>query len=154
MPKKFESWQFWAAAKKLLGETTLLAILGRRNGRTIRLYSADPKYTQRRCRDPLEHLHAILSELDTFGRGDVARLAIRYLQTAIDGDKDIPQTGQLLPDIHLELLADYQAVADLQAAIVNNAAPDQVAKLTIAATEEIDRTLARYCLDHGQNIET
>ena len=148
MPDKFQSWQFWAAAKKTLGESRLMLILGRRNGRTIRMYSADPKYTQERCRDPLEHLHIILSEMELFGRGDVAGLAIRYLETALD-DAYTPGAAELQPNINLEILADYQALAVLQLAIQNNAAPDDVADLAQEAKEEIDRTLARYISDNG-----
>ncbi len=67
---------------------------------------ADPKYTIERCRDPLQHLHIFFSELDTFGRGDVARLAIRYLQSALDGH-DIDQVADLQPTVNAEILADY-----------------------------------------------
>ena len=143
MPKGFKSWQFWAAAKKTLGETRLLLILGRRNGRTIRMYSADPRYTQDRCRDPLEHLHTILQELDTFGRGDIARLAIEYLMTAVD-DHHIPPASDLQPTMNLEILMDYQAISDLQKAISIGATTDEVAALAEEAKREIDRTLAKY----------
>ena len=144
MSEKFQSWQFWAAAKKLLGESNLMLILGRRNGRTIRMYSADPKYTIDRCRDPLQHLHIIFSELDTFGRGDVARLAIRYLESALDDEPASDQVMDLLPTMDAEVLADYQAVADLQAAVRDRLPVDQVADLASAARDEIDRTLAKY----------
>ena len=143
MPKGFQSWQFWSAAKKTLGESRLLLILGRRNGRTIRMYSADPRYTQERCRDPLEHLHIILQELDTFGRGDIARLAIEYLSAAVD-DHHCPSATDLQPTMELEVLMDYQAVGDLQRAIAAGAAPDQVAAMAEDAKREIDRTLAKY----------
>ncbi len=143
MPKGFESWQFWSAAKKTLGETRILMILGRRNGRTIRMYSADPRYTQDRCRDPLEHLHAILSELDTFGRGDIARLAIEYLLTAVE-DRYLPPAAELQQTMNLEILMDYQAVSDLQKSISGGASTDEVAALAEEAKREIDRTLAKY----------
>ncbi len=143
MPNKFQSWQFWAAAKKLLGESNLLLILGRRNARTIRMYSADPKYTVERCRDPLEHLHIIFSELDTFGRGDVARLAIKYLQSAID-PQDVSKVADLQPTMDAEILADYKSVADLQVAIVDGAPVDMVSDFAAEAKAEIDRTLAKY----------
>ena len=144
MPEKFQSWQFWAAAKKLLGESNLMLILGRRNGRTIRLYSADPRYTQDRCRDPLQHLHIIFQELDTFGRGDVARLAIRYLESALDDEATADQVAALLPTMEEEILADYQAVYHLQSAIRDGLPVDQVADLAAEARAEINRTLARY----------
>ncbi len=143
MPKGFQSWQFWAAAKKTLGETRLLLILWRRNGRTIRMYSADPRYTQDRCRDPLEHLHTILQELDTFGRGDISRLAIEYLMTAVD-DHHIPPVSDLQPTMNMEILMDYQAINDLQKAISIGATTDEVAALAEEAKREIDRTLAKY----------
>lgn len=148
MTKKFQSWQFWAAAKKLLGEPNLMLILGKRNGRTIRMYSADPKYTQERCRDPLKHLHIIFSELDTFGRGDVARLAIRYLESAID-PQDVSRIAEMQPTIEEEILADYKSVADLQVAIVDGAPVDIVSDFAVEAKEEIDRTLAKYIKLNG-----
>ena len=143
MSERFQSWQFWAAAKKLLGESRLMMILGRRNGRTIRTYSADPRYTQQRCKDPLEHLHTILSELDTFGRGDIARLAIQYLETALT-NQEIPASRELQDTIEAEVLADYQAVAAMQAAIDKGRPIDEVAELVAEAKAEIDRTLTKY----------
>ncbi len=143
MSERFQSWQFWSAAKKLLGESRLMMILGRRNGRTIRTYSADPRYTQERSKDPLEHLHTILSELDTFGRGDIARLAIQYLETALT-DQEIPTACELQDTIEAEVLADYQAVASMQAAIDGGRPIDEVAELVAAAKAEIDRTLTKY----------
>ena len=149
MPKRFKSWQFWAAAKKLLGETNLLMILGRRNARTIRMYSADPRYTQDRCRDPLQHLHIIFQELDTFGRGDVARLAIEYLQSALDDTHNIEGVSDLKSTLNAEILADYQAVAELQRAIEDGMTPDEVADKARLAKEEIDRSLAKYLQEVG-----
>jgi len=147
MPNRFESWQFWSATKKLLGESRLMMILGRRNGRTIRMYSADPKYTVERCLDPLQHLHAIFSELNLFGRGDVAGLAIKYLQTAVD-DQALPDhVSNLLPTIESEILADYQAVAALQAGISDGIDADQASDLATEAKYEIDRTLSKYLQD-------
>lgn len=151
MPNNFRSWQFWAAAKKLLGESNLLRILGKRNGRTIRMYSADPKYTVERCRDPLQHLHIIFSELDTFGRGDVARLAIRYLATALDDSDDLDKVAELQPTLDAEVVADYQAVGDLQRAIGEVAQPDVIKDRAAAAKEEIDRTLTKYVQEWGNN---
>lgn len=144
MSERFQSWQFWAAAKKLLGESRLMMILGRRNGRTIRTYSADPRYTQQRCKDPLEHLHTILSELDTFGRGDIARLAIQYLETALTTTDEVPTACELQDTIEAEVLADYQAVAAMQAAIDKGRPIDEVAELVAEAKAEIDRTLTKY----------
>lgn len=144
MPNRFESWQFWSATKKLLGESRLMMILGRRNGRTIRMYSANPKFTIERCRDPLQHLHIIFSELNLFGRGDVARLAIKYLETAVD-DEELPDhVADLLPTIDSEILADYQAVSILQAGINEGIDAEEATDLATEAKYEIDRTLAKY----------
>lgn len=66
-------------------------VLGKKNARTIRLYSQDPAFTEDRSKDPLEALHIIFAEADEIGRGDLARKAIDYLATAIgDSSYDMP----------------------------------------------------------------
>ena len=144
MPKNFESWQFWHAARKLLGDSYLLRVLGKRNARTIRMYGQDPRFTDDRCRDPLEHLRIILNDLALIGRGDIARAAIAYLSSALDDDHEEAAVHDVLPTIQEEVLADYSAVARLQKAVEECAPVDQVKDLVREAKEEIDRTFTRY----------
>lgn len=145
MPKKLETWQIWHALKKTLGEPLLMHVLGKKNARTIRLYSQDPKYTEDRSKDPLEYLHIIFSEADEIGRGDLARKAIDYLQSAVgDHSYDLVPATQLLPTLDAEKLADWQAVASFQRAIDECAEVDLVETLMNEAKDEIERTFAKY----------
>lgn len=145
MPKKLATWQIWHAFKKTLGEPFLMHVLGKKNARTIRLYSQDPAFTEDRSKDPLEALHIIFAEADEIGRGDLARKAIDYLATAIgDSSYDMPAVRSLLPTLVEEKLADYQKLAAFQQAIDDQADVDMVEVLMNEAKEEIERTFAKY----------
>lgn len=145
MPKYLQTWQIWHGFKKHLGESLLMQVLGKKNARTIRLYSQDPRFTEDRCKDPLESLHIIFSEADEIGRGDLARKAIAYLETALeDGRADISPAVQLLPTMDAEKLADYQKVAAFQKAIDDGDDIDIVETLMKEAKDEIERTYAKY----------
>lgn len=145
MPKYLQTWQIWHGFKKHLGESLLMQVLGKKNARTIRLYSQDPRFTEDRCKDPLESLHIIFSEVDEIGRGDLARKAIAYLETALeDGRADISPAVQLLPTMDAEKLADYQKVAAFQKAIDDGDDIDIVETLMKEAKDEIERTYAKY----------
>ncbi len=144
MAKSFESWQFWNATRKLLGEPFLLRVLGKRNARIIRMYSSDPRFVAERCNDPLQHLHTLFTELDLAGRGDIARRALEYLQSAIDDGQHPAAVVPLKPTLDAEILADYQAVAELQAAIADGVPVDEVKDLVEEAKAEIDRSLTKY----------
>lgn len=145
MPKKLETWQIWHAFKKTLGEPFLMHVLGKKNARTIRLYSQDPTYTEDRSKDPLESLHAIFSAADEIGRGDLPRKALGYLATAVgESSYDMPAVNQLLPALAEEKLADYQKLAAFQKAIDDGSDVDLVEVLMNEAKEEIERTFAKY----------
>ena len=146
MPKKLETWQIWHALKKALGETFLMAVMGKKNARTIRLYSQDPRTTEDRCKDPLEALHIIFSEADLIGRGDLARKAIDYLHTSLDDDGgyDATEASGLLPTMAEEKLAYYVKLAAFQKAIEDGADVDLVEVLMNEAKSEIERTYAKY----------
>ncbi len=150
MPKLFESWQFWHAAKFYLGESFITKVWGKRNARTIRLYCQDPRFTEDRCRDPLQRLHTIFEELAAIGRQDIAEAAIKYLSSAIqDDDSHLISPPELKSTINAEVLADYQAVAALQAAIQAGADISEVKTLTEDAVAEIRRTACKYFLEYG-----
>lgn len=157
MPKetrqlKLQSWQFFAAARKHLGPQAVTAIFGKRNARTAYMWGQDPAYTVDRSRDPLEALWHVMSELDTIGRGDVARAAVAYLCSALEEMSDVCHAVQeLQPTLHEELLADYGSVAELQRAIHDEASDiETVRRLIQEAKAEIDRTLAKYLMEHEQ----
>ena len=150
MPKKLETWQLWHAMKNHLGESFLINVLGRRNGRTIRLYSQDPQFTEDRCKDPLQAMHIIFSELSDYGRADVARKAISYLNTSLQADYCLPPAvDELKPTISEEVLADFSAVESLRLAIDTGLAREKVESYKNAAIEEIERTYALYLNTQG-----
>jgi hypothetical protein len=142
MPKRLHSWQVWHQLKHHLGETMMMNVLGRSNARSIRMYSQDPRFTQDRCKDPLEGIKILLDEAEAIGRGDIRRAAIAYLEGEERG-----QVTETMPTIEAELLADYQALATLQRAIEACEDVDVVDALVVAAKEEIDRTYAKYLKD-------
>lgn len=144
MPEQLETWQIWHAMKKHLGDSFILTVLGRRNARTVRMYAQDPRFTEDRCKDPLEALHILFEELATFGRGDVARAAIGYLLSAIDEVPAADAIKPLLPTLNQEILADHALLASLQQAIDSGEPADVVAGLVDEVKAEIDRTLAKY----------
>jgi len=142
MPKKLATWQLWHAMKCHLGEGFLMKILGRRNGRTIRLYCQDPNFTEDRCKDPLQTLHLLFCELVVIGRGDVAKKAIAFLQTAIRPETEICAVEQLKDSMSAEILADFSAVEALRRAIDDGANLVDIKKRKDLAVEEIERTYA------------
>ena len=145
MPKRLETWQLWHAMKNHLGESFLINVLGRRNGRTIRLYSQDPHFTEDRCKDPLQAMHIIFSELADYGRADVARKAIGYLKTALPEDDRLPTAvADMKATINEEVLADFSAVEALRKAIDDGQDQKEVESRTRQAVEEIERTFALY----------
>lgn len=145
--KKLQTWQIWHAMRKILGDDFVMAVLGRRNARTIRMYAQDPRCTFDRCKDPLEALAILFDELETCGRADIAKLAIAYLQQAIGCQGDLPCPDQLKQTLDAEVVADFQAVSKMQAAIAMGASTCVVRTAVIAAKDEIDCTFAKYFQD-------
>ena len=142
MPKELQTWQIWHAMRKTLGDKFIMGVLGRRNARTIRMYAQDPRCTVDRCKDPIEALAILFDELDTCGRGDIARLATDHLCHAHTGKLCEPKP--LKATLDQEVIADFEAVADLNAAIHADADLDYVRSLTEDAVQEIERTFAKY----------
>lgn len=148
MPKHLETWQIWNALRITLGESFLMQVMGKKNARTIRLYSQDPRLTDDRCKDPLEALRIILAEADLLGRGDIARRAVLYLAEAI-GDFDPNFADNIVQQKTLttmaeEELADYQRLSSFQRAIDEGADADLVETLMNEAIDEIKRTYAKF----------
>ena len=144
MPKPLATWQIWHAFKHHLGESFLVKVFGKRNGRTIRMYAQDPKFTDDRCNDPIENLHTVFSEMAAIGRPDVVRKAIGYLVTALGDENQLDEISRLQPTLCEEILADYRAVSVLQRAIEDGEEIDLVDTLKLSAIEEIERTFAKY----------
>ena len=147
MPKRLETWQIWHAMRKTISDSFIMGVLGRRNARTIRMYAQDPRCTVDRSKDPIEALAILFDELATYGRADIAELGIKHLQQSIGCDKDLRCPDQLKPTVDAEILADFQVVADMKAAIEANKDPDEVRIAMTEAIHEIERTYTKYQQD-------
>lgn len=145
-----QSWQVFHYVRKHLGRSILYGIFGKRHARTVDLWCQDPRFTDKEARsyDPLQGIRDLFSLLDDRGHVPIVRSALQYLasETSLDydyhGDHAHP-----LPTITEEILADYRAVAALQAAIEAGQTPEVINQLKIAAINEIERTVARYLED-------
>lgn len=143
MSEFLETWQLWNAFKYHLGEPFLMRVLGRSNGRIIRMYAQDPRFTDKRCKDPLKALYIIFSEMVSIGRGDVVRKAVSYLASTLE--EKLPRAvKRLQPTLCVEILANFRAVAALQREIEVGSDRDIVSDCKQAAIDEIERTYAKY----------
>ncbi len=146
--KIFQPWQLFKASIKALGLEQVAKCMGKCSS-TVYEYGKDPDTTgDKRCRNPLERIHTLLSELDAFGRVDVCRSTIAYLRTAFEEAEPSPVV-EIKSTMSEEVLADSQSIAALQAAIERGESIDVVSDLTKEAKEEIARTLAKYIKEQG-----
>ncbi len=122
-------------------------IFGKKKSRTVDYWCEDPKYTGKgeHAFDPIQGVKNLLTELDDCGHTDVVRACLEFLcsDTSIDCGHE-PHVTEMLPTVSLEILADYQAVATLQAEIESGAALDVIDEKSRLAIEEIERTFAKY----------
>ncbi len=144
MSKKLATWQLWHAMRKTIGDQFIMSVLGRSNARTIRMYAQDPNVTVDRCKDPIQSLSILFEELTTYGRSDIVKLALAHMQQSIGGEEEIPCPGQLKSSIDAELLADFQAVAELKGSIDSKLPVEDVHDAMVLAVEEIQRTYTKY----------
>lgn len=140
---KMQPWQVFQAARKHLGAERVARIFNR-EVRSAHNWAQDPVYTQCRCKTPLELLRNLFVEMDTVGRGDVAREAINYLAGAVDPVVDAAEIKMTLPTIQQEILADYSKVAALQHGIEDGLDISEISYLKQEAIDEIERTFAKY----------
>ncbi len=134
-----------SSSKKVFGASRVARIFNREK-RSAYSWAQDPAFTEHRCKNPLDLMHALFVEFDARGLGYVARDAIAYLSTAVDDLESSPVT-EPLPTIEAELLADFSAVASLKTAIDRAEPVDRVKELKREAVSELERTVARYIAD-------
>lgn len=146
---KMQPWQVFQAARKYLGAEVVARIFNREI-RSAHSWAQDPAYTQSRCRSPLELLYTLFERMDAIGLGYAARAAIRYLESAVDQTAEAGEIREPLPTIQEEILADYSAVAALQATIEKEGGLDEVMRLKEEAIAEIERTVAKYHKGYGR----
>lgn len=147
---QMQPWQVFHAARRALG-ANIVAKIFNRSIRAAHDWAQDPAYTEVRCKSPLELLHTLFERMADAGRGYAVRSALQYLESAIDSDVQAQGIIEPLPTIQEEILADYAAVAALQAGIAGGASADEIRQLKREATDEIERTAAKYIKDrrHG-----
>jgi len=151
---KMQSWQLFHFARKHLGNSTLYAIFGKKKARAIDMWAQDPRYTQKPegSYDPILGVKTLLETLDDHGHTDVVRSAVAFMTSgtsaAVSGAE--PCVADLLPTISEEILKDYRAVADMQAAIESGLSVDFVDALKDEAMDEISRTVALYRQNVGE----
>ena len=145
---KMQSWQVFHFARKHLGNSVLYAIFGKKKARAIDTWAQDPRYTQKQegSYDPVLGVKTLLETLDDYGHTDVVRQAVNYMtaNTSAAADCDPPLIQDLQPTISDEILCDYKAVAEMQAAIEAGESVVYVSALKDEAIDEIARTVALY----------
>jgi len=150
MPKetiKMKSWQVFHFARKHLGRHLLYACFGKKNARTVEYWCQDPRFSAKpeEAWDPIKGVKLLLTALDDAAHTSTIRSTIGYLLsgTSIEFDHR-SEFVEPLPSLEAEILADYRAVADLQAAIDQGADIEEVEVLKDEAMNEIERTYAKY----------
>ena len=150
MPKtlsKMKSWQVLRYARKHLGRSLLYSIFGRKNARAVDYWCQNPTYTAKPegATDPIQNVRDLIEALDDQGHCAVVRACIAYLCQGTSADCGVdPSVLETRATIAEEILADYQAVALMQAAIDARASEESVYSLKLAAVDEIERTFAKY----------
>jgi hypothetical protein len=81
---RFESWQFYHAAQKIMGRERL-SKLYTRSARLVTYWAADPRFVDVRHRNPLDRIKDMIVEMDLRGAGDIARAAIDFLAEPLGG---------------------------------------------------------------------
>lgn len=150
---KMQSHHIFHFARKHLGRSSLYVIFGRKNTRTIEYWCQDPLYTAKpeEAYDPLRGVKALLEMLDDHGHCGIVRSCIAYLVsgTSLECGVD-PQIVEPHSTIPEEILADYRAIAKLQAAIESGLPPSDIDALKPEIFAEVERTCAKYRKDYAR----
>lgn len=141
-----QSWNIFHFARKHLGRSALYSMFGKKNARRIDYWCEDPKYTTKPefAYDPIMGVRNLLETLDDHGHCGVVRACIAYLSAGTSACCGFEAAVvEPLPTVAEEILADYQAVADLQRAIEDDADMEEIDLLKREALDEIERTVAK-----------
>lgn len=141
-----QSWRVFHYARKHLGRGVLYSIFGRRHARTVDLWCEDPRFTgkEEKAFDPIQGLKDLLDLLDDQGHCGTVRACLSYLAAGTACATIQEEIIDPLPTIGEEILADFRAVANLQAAIERDKGLEAVLLAKREAIAEIERTVARY----------
>lgn len=144
---KMQSWQVFHFARKHLGTSVLYQIFGKKSARAVDLWAQDPRFTNKPvgAYDPMQGIKTLIELLDDNGHDDVVRCALNFLlsDTSISSGVE-PNIQDLQSTIAEEVVRDYKAVAEMQAAIEDGEAIEWVEALKQDAIDEITRTVALY----------
>jgi hypothetical protein len=141
----FETWQFFAAAKKIMGMSAL-QVLYQRSHRQIDRWACDPDFTASSEKNPLDRIEAMLTRMTELGKTHVAvaaadRMAAICGMRLVPDNTPEPDAGTLAD----ELLDDYPAVVNFHSAI-RERQPDPVVRAFLHdACGELNQTYKKYC---------
>ncbi|WP_035273630.1 hypothetical protein [Desulfogranum japonicum] len=148
---ELQSWQVFQAARKYIGAERVARIFNRKV-RSAYSWAQNPAFTEHRCKNPLDTLHALFTELDARGMAYVVQDALTFLASSID-DVDASEFKEPLPTITEEILADYTAISTLKDAIDERKSIDTIVFLGHEAEAEIQRTVAKYIQEQTKQKE-
>ena len=115
-----ESWQIFRVAKKALAPGKLQNIY-RRSTRQIAYWAANPRYTDKITRNPIDRIRILLEDLYLAGHGEYARWAIDYMAEPLGGrftDRETAKTdkGSIEAEVADITMALGELVHELQEA--------------------------------------
>jgi len=139
-----KSWQFFHAARKILGDAFLIKLYSR-GKRQIYRWAADPDFTTDHERNPIDRLRVLLSRLCEVGREDVALSGVSMLAEVVGCElKKIEGAEPDGESLEAECLDDYPALTSFHNAIREGDPPEVVRHLWQEAKKELDETWERY----------
>jgi len=80
---RFESWRIFHVAKKVLVPGVLQQIYTR-SARLVDAWAADPRFAESSCRNPLDRMKILFTELSLAGRDAEVVAALDWLAEAVD----------------------------------------------------------------------
>jgi hypothetical protein len=132
-----ETWQFYAALKKILGKNKLTTFFSV-SPRQIDRWSCDPDYSESARRNPSDRYEGLLKKLMELGREDIARAVVdrqaRIVGCTLTCNSAVPDKSTLQE----ELLDNLTVLAKYQEAHINGESP---AVIREAAHQVIDEIL-------------
>lgn len=131
-----ETWQFYAALKKILGKNKLTTFFSV-SPRQIDRWSCDPDYSASARRNPMDRYEGLLKKLMELGREDIARAAVdrqaRIVACSLISNSAVPDKLTLQE----ELLDNLPALANYQEAQINREPPAVIRQAACRVIDEI-----------------
>ena len=147
MKTKFQiekTWQFFKQVREIFGINYATELYSRKQT-TIYTWGADPAYCAENTRNPLDRIKDNFCDLHEAGKTEIAVAAANLLLAPIDYEAvPIEKTEPGSNNIKDECLNNIQALAKLQAAILNNRSLKYVRRLRRQLKEQVDGTMYLY----------